>query len=510
MVAKTLGQTHKSFGTGVTDGYVGDIEMETYTDRVEELFEGRTQPAMGALYQKVRITTKEVDSYCSVNGIDAASKTGRSKAAHHLRAKHKSDWMTAQQNATIPSLPVPAPSISQAWAMSSENLPKKRKSEPPISSRLPLAQMSTQAAEGRSNSAILNATSQMSSMSEDFSADFLKVIDPRLSIDYFSDNIEVDNSAFQRFESILVGDAPEPTEEETDEALDLLVENMELSQEKGDVLTIEPHNFVEFFSKINIVRNSALVAGPNLHEKFISKVSMGNTRDYPTLYLFKCSLCSNYECSSQTRLEIHELTCKPREKKPTPFKCVRNDCRNSFESEKGLQTHISRYHQWRARKCATPDCSDKIFTNMRGWGHHLQSRHNPLETPKLCSVSGCNSAIVWQTYHLYSSHLRVTHKLVTAASRKPYVSEHQGTSHWPAGRCPIGGTTKCGTTFKARSYLMRHLTAETHKLSNEDANNIANRVESQTYVLVNCELVTHGENNSDKTAEKMKIRNEHV
>lgn len=96
VVAKTLGQTHKSFGTGVTDGYVGDIEVETYTYRVEELFEGRTQPAMGELYRKVRVTTKAVDGYCSENGIDAASKTERSKAAHHLRAKHKSDWMMAQ------------------------------------------------------------------------------------------------------------------------------------------------------------------------------------------------------------------------------------------------------------------------------------------------------------------------------------------------------------------------------------------------------------------------------
>ena len=78
LLPKTLGQTHKSFGTGVTDGYVGDIEVETYTDRVEEMFEGRTQPAIGEPYRKVRVTTKEVEDYRNNNGIDAAMKTGRS------------------------------------------------------------------------------------------------------------------------------------------------------------------------------------------------------------------------------------------------------------------------------------------------------------------------------------------------------------------------------------------------------------------------------------------------
>ena len=119
-------------------------------------------------------------------------------------------------------------------------------------------------------------------VSEELPADFLNVVDPQLLIDSNLDNIEVDDSAFQRFEDILVGDAPEPTEEETNGALEQLVENMQLSEDKGDVLTMETHKFVEFFSKINIVRNSALVAGVNLHKIFALKVPMGNTRDYPT------------------------------------------------------------------------------------------------------------------------------------------------------------------------------------------------------------------------------------
>ena len=185
---------------------------------------------------------------------------------------------------------------------------------------------------------------------------------------------------------------------------------------------------------------------------------------------------------------MHELICKPREKRSTLFQCTCDNCGKSFESETGLQTHIYRYHEWHARKCTTPGCSDKVFTNQRAWAHHLNAKHNPLETPKLCSVDGCKSAIVWKSYYSYTSHLRNVHKLVTAADRQPYFSEHQGTSHWPAGQCPIGGMKNCEITFKARSNLMRHLTAGAHQLSNEDASNIANRVKSQMSVLVDYEM----------------------
>jgi len=498
VVAKSLGQTHKSFNTGITDGYVGDIEVETYTGRVEDLFEGRTQPAIGEPYRKARVTTKEIDDYCSENGIDATSRTGRSKAAHHLRANHKSDWMIAQKNATTSSLPVPTPSTSSERTLSKENLSKKRKSGPPISSRSPLVEMSTQIAKGRLNSAIPNSTSHMLPISEESpAADFLSVLDPRLLLDSL-DTLEVDDAGFQRFESFLIGNPPEPTEQENNEALAQLLENMELSQDTDDMLMIEPHKFVDFFSKINIVRNSALVAGVKLPEKLVEKVPMGNTRDYPTLYLFKCSLCNSYKCTSQALLEMHELTCKPRERPATPFQCCHEGCGKSFESEKGLQTHVSRYHNWPARTCATLDCSDKVFTNMRAWAHHLSTKHNPLETPTRCAVPECKSVIIWETNHSYTAHLRNTHKLVTATSRKPYVSEYKGASHWPVGQCPIGGTKNCGTTFKARSYMMRHLTAEAHKLSNEDANKIANQIESQMYVLVNVQSRAHEENNSDE------------
>ncbi len=43
-------------------------------------------------------------------------------------------------------------------------------------------------------------------------------------------------------------DPPEPTEEEIDEALDLMLENTELSEGTDNILITEPYKFVEFFS----------------------------------------------------------------------------------------------------------------------------------------------------------------------------------------------------------------------------------------------------------------------
>jgi uncharacterized C2H2 Zn-finger protein len=135
---------------------------------------------------------------------------------------------------------------------------------------------------------------------------------------------------------------------------------------------------------------------------------------------------------------------------------------------------------------------------MRQWQHHLNSKHNPLETPTCCTFPDCKSSTVWGTYYLYTEHLKKVHKLVTAPSRTRYLGDHQGTSSWPAGRCPTGGTPKCGIKFKQRVNLLRHLTAKEHKLSNEEAKKIADQVESQMYVLVDAESGAHGENDGNE------------
>lgn len=131
------------------------------------------------------------------------------------------------------------------------------------------------------------------------------------------------------------------------------------------MLTIKPYKFAKFFSKINIVRNSTTVACISLYEKFVLKVPIGNTRAYPTLYIFKYSLYNDCKSTSSALLNIYKVTCKPRKKELTLFQCSREGCTKSFESKIGLQTHVSRYYRWHARKCVIPDCSDKVFTNIR-------------------------------------------------------------------------------------------------------------------------------------------------
>jgi hypothetical protein len=121
-VGKSLGQSLKSMHTGVTDSYIGDIEVETYTGRAEELFEGRKQPAIGEPYRKVRVKSEEVDNYCSENNIDPKSKNGRSRAAHHIRGKHKSEWMETQKNAAVSAS---TPTTTLEKTLSNDNLPKK-------------------------------------------------------------------------------------------------------------------------------------------------------------------------------------------------------------------------------------------------------------------------------------------------------------------------------------------------------------------------------------------------
>lgn len=268
------------------------------------MFQSRKQPAIGAPFKKPRLRKEEVDEYCGDNDINHSSSSGRQRAMRALHSRKKSDWMEAEKSGT----PLP---ISK----------EQSKNDLAGHTRLPTP------------------------TTEKFSADFISVLDPRLLLDN-ADSAEVDEFELQRLQALLLDGTKELDEEQETMGLDALLENIESSQENNGMLTLPAHQFVEAFSKINIVRSSTLAASQaKLDETFPTKVPMGNTRDYPTLYLYKCSKC-DYKYPVKWKVDMHSLTCKMETKKPTPFQCDRGDCNKTFSSEPSLKVHIDGYHDW--------------------------------------------------------------------------------------------------------------------------------------------------------------------
>jgi hypothetical protein len=544
-VARTLGQTRRSLSGGVTDRYVGDIEADVYTPRVEQLFHSRKQPAIGAPFKKPRLRKEEVDEYCRDNAIDPSSSSGRQRAMRALHSQKKSDWMEAEKNRTLlPTLKETLPTSKETLSISKETLPTSEETlliskEPPSkkprlrkeevtkycrdndidpssnsgrqrAKRALHSQKKSDWMEAEKSSTLLPISKETPPISketlpilkelsendlaghkrlptpttEKFSADFISVLDPRLLLDN-ADSVEVDDSELQRLQALLLDGTEELDEEQEATGLDALLENIESSQKTDGMLTLPGHQFVEAFSKINIVRSSTLAASQaKLDKTFPTKVPMGNTRDYPTLYLYKCSKC-DYKYPVKWKVDMHSLICKQDTKKPTLFQCDHGDCNKSFSSEPSLKAHINDYHDWIPGKCATPNCSDRIFENRKAWAHHLDVEHRPIE-PMTCTYGECRSKLVWKTLLKYKEHLRAAHRLMTVESQKPYLPEAtEKSSHWPAGLCLVGvAGAMCDITFTTRNDLQRYLNSHFHGLSAAEARENAGEVGGAQFELI--------------------------
>jgi hypothetical protein len=470
-VARALGQSRQSLNFGITDLYVGDLEADLYTARVKQMFQSRKQPAIGAPLKRRRLRTEEVDEYCKDNGINPSSSNERTRAIRALHSQKISDWMEAEKSG-------------------STLRPASKSTPPALKSALPISRE-------QSKHDLVGSVRPAAPIAKQSSADFMSVLDPRLLDD--ADSVEVDDSELQRLQALLLDGVEELDEEQEAIGLDTLLENIESSQEADSMLTLPGRQFVEAFSKINIVRNSTLAHSlAKLDETLSAKVAIGNSRDHPTLYLHRCSKC-DYKHHLKALVDRHSLTCGLKTKEPAErlFQCDRGDCGKNFASKQSLKSHIDGYHDWIPRRCATPNCSVRTFENCHAWYRHIHAKHRPME-PLTCTHGECLSRVVWKTLISYKEHLKQVHKLMSAASQKPYLPEAaKNISLWPKGSCPIGGVgALCDVTFATRENLLRHLTSKYHKLSAEEAREKAGEVEAVPF-----ELVPRAKNDNTKYVE---------
>ncbi len=458
-VAQVTGHSAASYLKGTTDHYVGEVEKDTYTARAEHMFVSRKAPAIGNPYKKRRLTKSEIDTYCEESGIDPVSKNGRQRAGEAIHRQRKVDWMESEKE-------------GQEWT-------------PSIPSRTSVSKTKTPTTASRSSTTtpasahIATPTLITSSAASTASA---LPIDPRLLLLDGGDVVIQDAAAAERLDSLIHNNVEDLGEDEQAMGLDIFLENWDHSS-KTSILALPGREFVEALSKINIVRNIPLTSHiKSLHELFPAHCPMGNSREYPTLFIHSCEMCNDYSTRSKGNLQVHQLVCKGRDakdlKKEKLFICEYGGCGSAFTAHGTLQSHIDGVHLWEPRMCKIPGCTrGRVFGTRGDLNNHITQCHHPIEPAMRCSYPGCTSTTLWYQMHNYKEHLKLRHHLVSSAMQKPYLpqnasSQKVSTASFQSTSCPIGGSPACTNIYKRPGDLTRHLTRGIHGMSLEEAKKI--------------------------------------
>jgi hypothetical protein len=484
-IARGLGQSRRSLGQGITDDYVGDIDDDLYTMRVEDGYEYKRAPAIGAPFKKRKLDAEEIKKYCNDHNLDSALESNRTNARRHLYADQQTAWMEAEKNRAEPvALAQRTSSQVNVAAGVMSHRPEDRNAKGVNS--LPPALTTA-----REEDTALGAGDAL----------FLSLIDPELLLGSREhretleqcdeeNTLSVAPEAAERLmdvlrnENVMTGNTTQDEDCEM-QGLGLIVENILLAEKSSALLLLPGNGFVDAFSKINIVYNTTLHCHlTTLDEVFPSKVPMGNSRDYPTIFKFKCPNHTRgclYDHPIKGRVNDHLLVCDPEKKKPEAREDLRcHHCTDEvriFATEKALSRHIIDYHDWVPTTCPQSDCSNPntIFQHRKAYANHLNIHHKPID-PTLCTFPGCASKITWSTSHSYSQHLKAAHKLMSVKAQTPYLPRQPKKSYFPACSCPIGGSTTCDGTFKTARGLQGHLMSKVHKFTEDAAKEITNEI----------------------------------
>ncbi|KAK0129018.1 hypothetical protein ONS95_000958 [Cadophora gregata] len=471
-VAVAAGHSMGSYLKGTTDKYVGPVERENYTARAAQMFVSRKAPEMGQRFQKTRLTKAEVSLYCEEHDIDPTDKNGRQRAGDAIHRKRKADWIESEKKR--PKLPTKTlkPSSSKSTFQ-------------PLSVPSPLPTTTT------TTTTLTTSDSVPTSL-----------IDPRLllldgdapSPPPTDGAAHDEDAAAQRLCAMIYDDVEDAAEDEQAMVLDIFLENI-VSKGPVSVLTLPGPEFVNALSRINCVRNVRLQEHlRSLDEHLPQYCPMGNSRDYPTMFVYRCSNCDTYTTQRKQYLEVHQLSCtrknggeqpgekqEKQEKQKESFPCTREGCTKVLMSVSSLQAHVAGDHIWEPKACHVAGCTnDRVFQKRNDLSNHLQQFHRPIAPPIHCSFPGCTSQTLWDQMHKYTQHLKLRHRLAFQKDQKPYLPEggpsQRLSSAVPfrptACLIPIAGSPTCEAIWKHASSLTRHLSRGVHALSLEEAQQI--------------------------------------
>ncbi|KAK9312037.1 hypothetical protein V1524DRAFT_411146 [Lipomyces starkeyi] len=381
--AAALGHTRISTAKGLTDKYVGSLDHDLYTDRVEAGYVYGRAPALGAPYKKVRLSSDETTKFCLENKLNPTLKNHRQRAGERIRAMRRSEWIEEQKNRKVTP-----ETLDDDPKNSTKPKPLAQRTKSQVNAASVGVASSTQTSRGD------GSDRRLSPLKASGNETWKSFIDPQLLLAFGENSTSlqdaegimssegdtcVDEGSVNRFMSALSGslDAAVGEEEAVHRELigvGLLTENAQSALESSDMLLLPGDEFVVAFCRISIVRNSLILENSkNAFHRLETRAPSGNTRDPPTLFQYKCinhTKGCTFTTKTKNKLALHLPICDPEKiEKPKSFKCDHKSCQNhkGFVSQAGLDDHIASFHDWVPKKCNQLDCPcpDTIFKNRK-------------------------------------------------------------------------------------------------------------------------------------------------
>jgi hypothetical protein len=260
------------------------------------------------------------------------------------------------------------------------------------------------------------------------------------------------------------------------------------TQVMNDRIHVSAEHFIRFFAQVNVIRNrnAARMTDQVFQLEVMRWVSTGNSRDFPTRFLFCCPRKEwgcNFSARVMEKLDIHVISCKisneePFKQKELFLQCRKAGCSKSFSSIATRGTH-EREHDWVRRQCTRGCIDGKWFETKTGWDHHQTVAHDDdWNAETTCSYPRCLREAVFTTRQAYRCHLKITHKL-RGQELKPYIiaPTHRGT---PFGQqsCPHPDCTSSNIQ-RTRRALEAHLRTRRiggHSLPVEEATSMVDEL----------------------------------
>ena len=481
---------HHADGTrasGITQKYVGALQVPIYNLRAESDFSDRASPKIAvAPFIPKRNTTNEVDAYIHKHSLDTSNQGHRAAARRNLQKEQIAAWEASERDRQASDeLPTLQPSNRTFKVGGGKALifPHAKKPGESVTSHLNTALSEKSASAINVSQARLVPTKfdgKRKVLHEDGADDF--PIDPRLlnhDENLNNNNEDVDEDALEALESLLLVNQQEDTNNgapsepwETCDVEDALVqahlEDMSSPlKEKSSPLSLDPDSYVSWFAAINISKNLAC----KNQDDFLKRTATGGSRDMATRFQFYCSIGTcQYSTWDPHKVDHHQVGCDGIDRAGARkyFSCP--DCAQSYSTEDSLYHHIRSIHNFVPRPCVRcPDKPDVLYSSQKALNMHRRLEHEVFNEPTKCPLhdeSCCSPEKLYTKIELMEAHLKNHHKQTAEQIREHIHSihpDHRLPSVWD---CPLGGCKRPFTGRKS-AQLRDHLKHQ-HNKSDEE------------------------------------------
>ncbi|KAK8033274.1 hypothetical protein PG991_002672 [Apiospora marii] len=377
-----------AFRNGVTQDYVGPINEPVWNRRAEDSFDDRLAPTFAAkpFKGKTRFTTQEKDAYMDEHGMDKSDPYQRVYAGKHLKQASINAWRDEERNDLGYTTTAGDASFDDVETESDDD-----EQFPP--SDLDVVQTESD------DDVEVNA---------DQLQDLCDLVDGK------PDSQATDQSIDDDVSQLLSFDLPSP--EGSKGQLD--------DTSEPNPLLLHGNQFVTHFAKINVFRLKRSFEFNN-PEEVVKRVVTGNSRDFPTAFVYHCSKKCGYTTRWTNVLQVHEVACAhdPNTVDEARFACPYTSCDKAYKNQTTLDAHVYAKHKYRPKPCVLcPDKPNVIYYTKTDMDRHKRADHGDLDEPLVCPFNDvCGKQEAFTHKKAFKLHLRSKPHFKTPAEIAEYV-----------------------------------------------------------------------------------------